>query len=401
MSEGIKRRDFLKVLGVSGAGAGLVGCSTDQVEKLIPYVTPPEEITPGVATWYSTVCGECPAACGVWVRTREGRAVKVEGNPHHPVSGGALCARGHASLQGLYNPDRLEGPVRRGEDGEFQPIAWDEAEALLSQHVQDAGSDFVFVTRKEGPALAGLIESVVESVGGSRVEYEALSEAPLREATRMAFGQDAVPTFRFEEADLIFSFGADFLETWLSPVEHARGFARSTGIDEAHEKARFVFLSPRLSLTGQNADEWVPLTAGSEGVVALAIAHALVQRGADGGPYSDLIEAYDAQAAANEAGIPAETIEELADAFQAASAPLAVGPGVAGQGANATATNLAVLILNAVAGSVGSTLHVTRSDLAAPATPYRELADVISRMAEGQVPAMVLHNVNPAYSLPP
>jgi anaerobic selenocysteine-containing dehydrogenase/Fe-S-cluster-containing dehydrogenase component len=401
MSEGIKRRDFLKVLGVSGAGAGMVGCSTDQVEKLIPYVIPPEEITPGVATWYSTVCGECPAACGVWVRTREGRAVKVEGNPHHPVSGGALCSRGHASLQGLYNPDRLAGPMRRDEDGEFQPIAWDEAEALLADRVQDAGADFVLVTRKEGPALGGLIEAVVEAVGGTRVEYEALSEAPLREATRMAFGQDAVPTFRFDEADLIFSFGADFLETWLSPVEHARGFARSTGVDEAHEKARFVFLSSRLSLTGQNADEWVPLRAGSEGVVALAIAHALVQRGADAGPYSDLIQAYDAQAAAAEAGIPAETIEELADAFQAAEAPLAVGPGVAGQGANATATNLAVLILNAVAGSVGRTLHVTRSDLAAPATPYRELADVIARMAEGQVSTLVLNNVNPAYSLPP
>jgi hypothetical protein len=108
MSDGMKRRDFLKVAGVSSAGAALVGCSTDEVERLIPYVTPPEEITPGVATWYSTVCGECPAGCGVWVKTREGRAIKLEGNPNHPISAGALCSRGHSSLQALYDPDRIE-----------------------------------------------------------------------------------------------------------------------------------------------------------------------------------------------------------------------------------------------------------------------------------------------------
>ncbi|NIP58393.1 MAG: twin-arginine translocation signal domain-containing protein, partial [Gemmatimonadetes bacterium] len=106
MSDGIRRRDFLKVVGAGSAGAGLLGCSTEDVERLIPYVVPPEEITPGVATWYASVCGGCSAGCGVWVRTREGRAVKLEGNPGHPVSRGALCARGQASIQGLYDPDR-------------------------------------------------------------------------------------------------------------------------------------------------------------------------------------------------------------------------------------------------------------------------------------------------------
>ena len=108
MSEGLKRREFLKVVGVSGAGAGVLGCSTEKVEHLVPYVVPPEDITPGVATWYTTACSECEAACGMWVRTREGRVVKVEGNPDHPVSRGALCSRGHSSLQGLYNPDLLD-----------------------------------------------------------------------------------------------------------------------------------------------------------------------------------------------------------------------------------------------------------------------------------------------------
>ena len=88
MSDGLKRRDFLKVVGVGGAGATVAGCSTDKVERLIPYVVPPEEITPGVATWYASTCGECAAGCGIRVRTREGRAVMIEGNPDHPVSRG-------------------------------------------------------------------------------------------------------------------------------------------------------------------------------------------------------------------------------------------------------------------------------------------------------------------------
>lgn len=399
MSDGMKRRDFLKVLGVSGAGAGLVGCSTDQVEKLMPYVVPPEDITPGVATWYSSVCGECSAGCGTWVKTREGRAIKVEGNPNHPVSQGALCARGHASLQGLYNPDRLREPMRRTESG-FQPISWDEAESLLMERVQGAGNRMAVVTGKEGPTLSALLNGVVERAGGRLVEYEPLSEAPLREATRLAFGRDVIPTYRMDDADLIVSFGADFLETWLSPVEFGRSFTRAHAVDADDNKGRFVFLSPRLSLTGQNADEWFPIQPGSEAVVALAMANVLVRNGADAGPYADLLQAYTPDAVSQDAGIPASTIEELAVAF-GESTSLALGPGVAAQGANATAANLAVLVLNAVAGNVGTTLDVAAENRAAPSASHRDLSEVVDAMGRGGLEAVIFHGTNPAYALPP
>src|ERR671915_319741 len=124
----ISRRDFFKVVGAGGAAATLVGCGAEPAEKLIPYLVPAEEIVPGVAVWYATVCQECPAGCGMVVKTREGRAVKAEGNPSHPVNRGALCARGQASLQGLYNPDRFRGPMaRRNPRGPLAPISWDEA----------------------------------------------------------------------------------------------------------------------------------------------------------------------------------------------------------------------------------------------------------------------------------
>jgi anaerobic selenocysteine-containing dehydrogenase/Fe-S-cluster-containing dehydrogenase component len=401
MSDGMKRRDFLKVVGVSGAGAGLVGCSTDQVERLIPYVTPPEEITPGLATWYSTVCGDCSAGCGVWVKTMEGRAIKLEGNPNHPVSGGALCSRGHSSLQALYDPDRIEGPLRRDGDG-FEPISWEEAERLLADGIRAAGSNVRLIAGRTGPSMTRLQEDLAAAVGGRRVEYEALDHAALREAARMAFGTTTVPTFDFEAAGIVFSFGADFLETWLSPVEHGRGFARMSGVDAELRKGRTVFVGPRLSLTGQNADDWVPVPAGAEAVVALGMAHAIVrEEGGSAGPYAQLLQAYGPESVAEAAGIEASTIREMARRFVQDGPGLAVGPGMAAQGRNATATNLAVLVLNAVAGSVGVTVHPGREHRSAPAAGYSGLAGAVREMEAGQIQAVILHGTNPAYTLPP
>src|SRR3990167_9125751 len=126
------RRDFLKVLGVAGATT-LAGCASDAPEKLIQYLIPHEEINPGEAVWYASTCRECPAGCGLLVKTREGRAIKVEGNTHHPVNQGRLCARGQASLQGLYNPDRIREPMRKNQAGRFEAVSWEDAEKLLAE----------------------------------------------------------------------------------------------------------------------------------------------------------------------------------------------------------------------------------------------------------------------------
>ena len=395
MSDGLGRRDFLKIVGVGGAGAAVSGCSTDKVERLIPYVVPPEEITPGVATWYSSTCGECASGCGIRVRTREGRAVMIEGNPGHPVSRGGLCSRGVSALQGLYDPDRVAGPLRAGAGG-FEAIAWDEALALLAERLGTGGRS-LFLTGRKGPAEGRIVDRFVEGVGGDRVIHDPLDDSALRAAVDIAFGVRALPRYDIAAADLLVSFGADFLETWISPVRFAADFAAMHAADHG-EKGRFVFVGPRLSLTGQNADEWIPARAGSEALVALALAGELVRRGADAGPYSEMVSRYTLEDAADAAGVEPEALGELAGRFAAGGA-LALGPGLAGHHQGATAANLAVLILNVAAGSLGRTLHI-RAAPETEASSYAAIDGAVAAMRSGTYGVAVVSGANPAYSLP-
>ena len=392
MSDGLKRRDFLKVLGVSGAGASIAGCSTPEIERLIPYVTPPEDITPGVATWYASVCQECSAGCGIRVRTREGRAVMIEGNPDHPVSQGGVCSRGVSALQSLYDPDRLEGPMQAGAGA-----TWDQAMQALVAGLQGAANP-LFITGVLGPTEDVLVNQFVANLGGTRVVFDPLYDSALRGATRVAFGVDGLPEYRLEDAELVVSFGADFLETWGSPVAMGRQFAHMHGVDHG-EKGRFVFVGSRLSLTGQNADEWIPAPAGAESAVALGMAAHLVQAGADAGPYRDLLAAHSAESAAQAAGVEASVISALANDL-AASPSVVLGPGLAGNHRGAAAANLAVLVLNAVAGNVGQTVRVRQTDTPAGGG-FGDLLEAIRGMSSGAHGAVVVAGTNPAYSTPP
>src|SRR3990172_10742904 len=320
----IDRREFLKVLGAAGATT-LAGCASEAPEKLIPYLIPHEEINPGEALWYASTCRECPAGCGLLVKTREGRAIKVEGNPHHPVNQGRLCARGQASVQGLYNPDRIRQPLRRGADGAYQPTSWDEAERLIVARlaeIKGQGRRVAFVTPLITGSLDNLIDLWLKSLGGGRrLRYEPVSHEPLKEANRIAFGFDEIPEYDLQNADFILSFGADFLETWLSPVEHARHFA-SMRTYRAGRMGRSVYIGPRLSLTGANCDEWIAVQPGNESFLALGMINAILAEGLTEGLLApelkglqDIVAPHTPEAVAKQVGISAYKIRVLARAF--------------------------------------------------------------------------------------
>jgi anaerobic selenocysteine-containing dehydrogenase/Fe-S-cluster-containing dehydrogenase component len=382
-STGVKRRDFLKVLGVASATVGTVGCSSEKVGKLIPYLVQPDETVAGVSSYYATTCRECAASCGIIAETRDGRTHKLEGNPEHPLNKGALCARGQAALQGLYNPDRLRGPMVK-ENGAWKPIAWDAALTLVSQKLGEvrsrgAAANAVFLNQHETGSFPAFLDAWLAGFGMRphlSVDFEA--DSAVIEANRRTYGV-AWPTLSFQDAKLIISFGADFLETWGMSVPQQLDFADARARIES--APRFVYVGPRRSLTGLNADQWIACKPGTE----LAIANALVGKGS----IAD---------AARESGVAEATIARLQQELASAKPVLALS---GARGANALELALAVASINQANGAVGATIRPAESAAAFDGVArFGDVTAAVERMRSGQVPLAFVRGVNPAYTLP-
>ena len=266
---GINRRDFLKVIGVAGGTAAVTGaCSGEPVEQIIPYVIPPESYIPAIPKFYSSTCRECPAGCGIIVKNRDGRAIKVEGNPNSPINGGSTCARGQASLQGLYNPDRNRSPLKLNEFGRLAPSSWetgtDDLAAKINELVsQGKGNRIVYLSNSISGTLNDLVDKLTKAIGAKHYTYESFSYDPIKEANKISFGIEEIPSYKIEDADYVLSFGADFLETWLSPTQYSRGFSKLKTLKNG-KIGKFVQVEPRMSLTAASADDWVSVKPGTE-----------------------------------------------------------------------------------------------------------------------------------------
>ena len=403
------RRQFFKVVATSTAAAAAAGCGRS-TEQILPYVVPPENLVPGVASWFSTVCRECPAGCGVIARNRDGRVVKLEGNPDHPVSQGTLCIRGQAALQGLYNPDRIRGPLLREAGGTLKPITWEEAEKLLADKLgalvkAKQGRRIALVSQLETGSLGRLMDEWTKALGTRpRIAYEPFAYESIRAASRIAFGRDAIPQYAIEEATVLLSFGADFLETWLSPVGYARAYARMHALK--HDRAgTFVHVEPRLSLTAANADEWVRNAPGTEALVALAMLRVILDEGlqapgVDAGALKAAARAVDLAAIAKKSDVPVETITRLARAFAKGRPSLAIGGGVAVSGDHATQLQVIIHLLNYAVGNIGKTVRFGPDSAFAKTSPYNEILALTQALERGEVELLLLHRVNPLFTLP-
>jgi molybdopterin-containing oxidoreductase family iron-sulfur binding subunit len=399
----MERRDFLRLIGVTGAGT-LTACDAKVGPKqLIPYLVPHEDITPGIPTWYASTCRECPAGCGVHVKTREGRVIKLEGNPDNPINRGKLCGRGQAAHQRLYDPHRLRGPRRRDGEG-YEAVGWDEAADAVARGLGESGDalgSVVLVSGLQTGTRDRLYTEWAESVGADRVVYEPFAHEANVEANRRVFGNAAIPSYDIEGAELVISFGADFLETWVSPVRFSAAWAEMHayrgGEDERArvmdliEGGMFVAVEPRLSMTASNADEWVSIKPGTEYIVALAMARIL---GA-GGPAAE----WTSSRASDATGVSPATIERLAALFRNHRS-VALPGGVSTAHARATAAGVAVNLLNQAGGAVGDTVRPGSTVAGAIPGSYRAMSDLADRMRSGSVKAILFSETNPVYSLP-
>ncbi|MEO8623373.1 MAG: molybdopterin-dependent oxidoreductase, partial [bacterium] len=382
-SKGVKRRDFLKVLGTAGATVTTVGCSTDKVAKLIPYLVHPDQTVSGVSTYYTTTCRECAASCGLVAETRDGRTTKLEGNPEHPVNKGALCARGQSALQGLYNPDRLRGPMVK-ENGAWKAIEWDAALTLVSQKLGEAKSrggaaNAIFLNQHETGSFPSFLDAWLAGFGMKphlSVDFEA--DSAVIEANRRTYGV-AWPKLSFSDAKLIVSFGADFLETWGMSVPQQLDFADARA--KIENAPRFVYIGPRRSLTGLNADQWIACKPGTE----LAIANALAGKGS----IAD---------AAKASGVAEATLTRLQQELAAAKPALVLA---GSSTSNALDLALAVAAVNQASGAVGTTIRPAEALSAFDgAARFSDVVAATERMRAGQVPIAFVRGVNPAYNLP-
>jgi anaerobic selenocysteine-containing dehydrogenase len=417
----MKRRTFLQLSGMTAAGAALAGCRSKN-EKLIPYLVPPDEgVTPGVATYYASSCRSCPAGCGILVRVSEGRAKKIEGNPAHPVNRGRLCARGQAALQELYHPDRIPQPLKRSGprgSGQFQQISWKEGLGLLNGQLRDLRNDgaadrLALLTPQLNGTLARLAATFMTRFGSSRhITYELLGTDWLRTASRLALGQPSLPFYDLVETRYLLSFGADFVEHHLSPVQYGYGFGRMRqGRDTV--RGHFSYVGGRMSLTGASADRWLPARPGSEGALAYGMARLLLAESLhDGGSLAanglradtllERLAPYTLTQVAQLTGLSTETIAEVAREFATTRPALAmVGEAVAFQ-TNGQDAVRAVMLLNLLTGNLNRPggVYPDGTSPSGPEDSFIEFVRLVEAMRGDRV-RMAMIQGNPVHGVPP
>ena len=404
------RRTFLKIAGL-GSLSLAAGCTSQPAKFLYSLVHAPEDQVTGEPTWYASTCRECPAGCGIVAKVREDRVIKVEGNPLHPINLGSLCMRGQAALQAVYNPDRIKTPLLK-EGKTWRSLSYGEAQNLLLERFGAAAArgpgKVRLVSEMVGETLLGLMqEAMARAKSAGPVLFEPYAYELQKAANAKVFGVDGLPSYRMERADLLVSFGADFLETWLSPVEYARKFKAMHALNDGR-KGFFAHVAPYQSLTGANADLWVPCNPDGEWAVALGLLRECAARGGNRdlpdtvrAAASRVAGSFTAEKVSETAGVPPELFGKLAAALLQARKPLALGTGTGAAGPHALATNVAANLLNLCLDPGLALVDFGARHRVEGAGRRSDFTKLLGELDRDSIDLLLLNNVNPVYSLPP
>ena len=376
------RRDFLKYLGFGMTAATIASCDIP-VRKAIPYVSKPDTIVPGVATYFASTFVQGGDYVPVLVKTREGRPIKIEGNSLSPITEGGTSARAQASVLTMYDTSRFDGPARvRGGRVQRERIyannpSWEVLDGEISDRLRDAREIRIVSHTILSPSLKAAIRDFKNRMPGNTVlvQYDPISSSALLDAHQSAFGVRAVPHYRFDNANLIVGINADFLGTWISPVEYARQYAygrRTNG----ERMSRHVQLESHMSLTGSNADNRIMVKPSQQAQAVLALYHAIV----GGGGTADL----DAATAAK--------VNSLAEELRSAR-----GRALVVSGNNNLYEQQLVIAINRELGSYGTTIETNRWSLQRQGSD-QDMARFVDELEAGEVDALiVLDGANPAF----
>lgn len=376
---GVSRRRLLELMGASLGLAGLTSCTKQPPEKIVPYVTAPEDFVPGKSLFFaSSLPGPGGVANGVLVESHMGRPTKVEGNPEHPGSLGATDAQMQAAALSLWDPDRVQNVYREGRNSSWQR-AQESFKVLREQMLSTRGAGFRLLTETiTSPTVAATIKDFLAAFPEAKwAQYEPAGRDNARAGARLAFGEPVTPVYHPGEAAVIVSLDADFLTQGPGAVRYARDFAARRR-DAGERTSRLYVVEPSPSLTGATADHRLALNSAEVENFARALA-------AEVG-----------------AGTPAATTK--AGAFlKAAAADLAANKGaslvVAGEFASPAVHALAHA-MNAALGNVGKTVHYIDPIEANPADQAAALKELVGEMQAGKVEALLIGGGNPVYNTP-
>ena len=414
----LSRREFLRAAGAASVtGVLFAGCAIPEREliKQSPRDLP-EDLAGGLEDWYATSCAFCGDAHGIIVRVVEGRAKKIEGNPDHPVNRGGLMARCLMGVQSHYHPDRLNGPQRA--DG--SSVSWDIATAELSGAISEAGAGrTVIITAPQRGHLGYVVKEFAAAIGAQHMVLEPLEQTTVRAATQQVFGQPRIPHFDIANAKSVLSIGADFLESWLSPVSYNNAYGQfRQGRDD---RGVLIHADSRFSMTAANADTWLPVKAGQEGTLALSIAYALIEDGLVDAAVADRMTGGQGVAAlgsvapelvanlvsSTEGVVTAEKIREVAHTLADNQPALVIAGGNAAAQTNGLFNVSAALALNELLGSVGIEGGVrfnpeppvpNLQQLTPPATLAQWKA-LKSRLDSNEIGLILVQGADPAHAL--
>jgi molybdopterin-containing oxidoreductase family iron-sulfur binding subunit len=383
----MSRRTFIELIGFSAASLAVSGCRPP-TQKVIPYVKQPVELTPGVANWYASVCGGCSDGCGVLVKVRDGRPIKLEGNPEHPLSKGGLCALAHGLVFALYDGERLRQPVIG-----TKPATWSEVDDQITGKlaaIKQSGGKVRMLTRAiTGPTSRETIASFLgQFADGKQIVYEAVSSAAIRQAHLRTHKTAAIPRYYFDRAKLVVSFSADFLGSWFAPVQCARDYAFARNLREGRrEIMRHVQFESRMSLTGSNADRRIMVSPAEE-IEALLLLAKLIATGTNKASLALRHASPDENGLSPRAR---KAVEDLARSLLELE-----GNSLVLSGSSDSDVQCLVNFINEATGSYGKTI-----DLNAPSAQKQggdaEVVELVREMNAGEVAALIISDVNPAY----
>jgi MoCo/4Fe-4S cofactor protein with predicted Tat translocation signal len=402
---GFARRDFLKFMGASIAMT-TTACIRRPVQMIIPYAQAPKEVTPGEANYYASTWFDGNEGCGLLVKTLEGRPLKFEGNPLHPMNLGSLPARAHAAVLNLYDPDRLQG-VRRNlqnktrSNHETINATWDEVDGKVVEQFAK-GPAVILTSTQPSPSTQSIIADFLKAFpGGRHVSYDALPTDAVREAQRLCYGKAVMPRYRLDQAKLIVAIEADFFGTYLSSAEFMKQWSkvRKPGPD----MARLVMFEANMSLTGMNADDRVRIKPSQQLDAVLGLAQEVMKqsKGTITAPAgaATLLAKYDGAAA--RIGAAPEMFAQLAQELIASRGrSLIIAGGLPTQTSEAVELQVAVNLLNSMLGNDGHTVDHDGSPYLTQAGSSRDLSQLIADMSAGKVKTLIIHDMNPAYTLP-